>query len=166
MRGKIILAIVFLFAFSIGINYAGEKAPAFALPDLDGMEISLSDYKGKVLLLNFWATWCPPCRMEIPYFNDFYQKYNSKGFEVLGVSLDRGGVRTVVDFKKDNKIAYPVVIGDNSVTGNYQQFIPVDQRNAIPFTFIIDRDGNIVKTYVGSRPKSSFEADILEVLGN
>jgi peroxiredoxin len=165
MKIKTLLITFVLIVFSTGINYAGEKAPGFTLPDLNGTDISLSDYEGKVLLLNFWATWCPPCRVEIPYFNDFYKKYYSKGFEVLGISLDRDGAPTVLKFKKSNKIAYPVVIGDNSTTGDYQQFIPTDQRNAIPFTFIIDRDGNVVKTYVGSRPKDTFEADILEVLG-
>ena len=105
MKIKTLLIAFVLIVFSAGINYAGEKAPGFTLPDLNGMEISLSDYEGKVLLLNFWATWCPPCRMEIPYFNDFYKKYNNKGFEVLGVSLDRGGAPTVVNFKKNNKIA-------------------------------------------------------------
>jgi cytochrome c biogenesis protein CcmG/thiol:disulfide interchange protein DsbE len=143
---------------------AGEKAVNFSLPDSKGNMVVLSDFKGKVVLLNFWATWCPPCREEIPYFNEFQRKYKQQGLQVIGISLDQGGKVEVERFMKANQVLYPVLMGDNKIADVYQKFLPADQRNAIPFTFIIDRQGNIFRKYVGSRPEKVFEADILEAL--
>lgn len=162
-RSILPIAIAVVLLISAG-SYSGEKAPDFTLPDLEGNSVSLSDYEGKVVLLNFWATWCPPCRHEIPYFNELYKEYRDEGFEVLGISLDRGGEKTVEKFLESNEVIYPILMGDNSVTTIYQEFVPPDQRNSIPFTFIIDGEGNISKVYVGSRPKDVFEKHIREVL--
>ena len=132
----------------------GPVAADFALKDIEGNEIKLSDYKGKVVILDFWATWCPPCVKEIPHFNELYKEYGEKGLVVLGVSLDRGGAQTVVDFKKNKlPISYPIVMGNRETGGVYQNYLPAEERGGIPFTFVIDREGVIRQHFVGYRDK-------------
>ena len=160
---KLSVFIVLIFSMS-ALSFGAIKAQNFKLNDLDGNTVSLAGLKGKVVLLNFWATWCPPCRVEIPSFIKFQDKYKDRGFAVLGVSLDRKSASEVKKFVVDNHINYPIMMGDETVTGNYQEYIDDSMRGSIPFTFIIDREGNIVKTYVGSRDEQVFEKDILEVL--
>jgi len=135
-----------------------SKAADFVLKALEGDDVSLESYKGKVLLLNVWDTWCPPCRAEIPAFIELYDKYNSRGFEILGVAGGQQGVQAVEDFVKDYGISYPIAL----LTADfYQAYSPLE---SIPTTFLIDRHGNIHKKYIGARPKSVFERDILEAL--
>jgi peroxiredoxin len=122
-------------------------APDFTLNDLKGNQISLSEYKGKVLFLNFWATWCPPCRAEIPDFIEVYDEYKSKGLEILGVSVDEIGADKVSKFVERYKMNYPVAMATNELFRNY----PPPQH--IPTTIVIDRDGKIQHRKVGLMSK-------------
>lgn len=135
-----------------------SKAPDFSLPDLGGAPFRLSDTKGKVVILDFFATWCPPCRMEVPHFQALYDQYKDKGLVIVGVALDRGGVADVEPFVRQYKVTYPVVIGDQNVAVMYGGI------RGIPTTFIIDRQGNIVEKIVGYRDKAEFEKAIQKLL--
>lgn len=130
----------------------GSKAPDFKLQTADKKEVSISALKGKVVLVNFWATWCGPCVREIPDFLEVYQQYRSKGFEIVGISLDRGGWETVTPFVAKMKMTYPVAIGDNALVEAYGGF------NAIPTSFLIDRKGVVVKQVTGTMSKADLEA--------
>ncbi|PIU50901.1 TlpA family protein disulfide reductase [Candidatus Desantisbacteria bacterium CG07_land_8_20_14_0_80_39_15] len=133
-------------------------APDFVLPKLGGDKFKLSSLSGKVIILNFWATWCSPCRTEIPDFIDLKKKYGGKGLEIVGVSLDKDGERKVGQFAGKIGINYIIVFGRQEVTDKYGGI------RGIPTTFIIDRKGNIVKKYVGFRPLEVFEKDVRELL--
>lgn len=135
-----------------------QVAPDFQLKDLNGQPLSLSDSKGKVVLLDFWATWCPPCVAEIPHFKELYAQYKDKGFEIIGVSLDQEGVKVVGPFAKKNAIQYPIVIGNDQVTRSYGGI------RGIPTTFLIDRKGKIAQKYVGYHDKKVFEESIVLLL--
>lgn len=133
-----------------------KKAPDFGLQDLNGNTVTLSSLKGKVVILDFWATWCPPCRRGIPDLNDLYHAYKDKGVEILGISLDQGGKDDIVSgMQKYNiTIDYSVLIGNAEVARLYGG-IP-----AIPTTFILDKEGNIVNKYVGLQEKETFTAKL------
>ncbi len=135
-----------------------KKAPAFSLTRTDGKTVTLADYKGKVLIIDFWDTWCPPCRMEIPHFIELYTQYRSKGFEMLGVVLGREGKKTVENFIVNYKINYPNAYSTEAFLNGYG---PV---NGIPTTWVINKKGEIYQTYVGYRDKAVFEADIKALL--
>jgi peroxiredoxin len=132
-----------LFAVSSLHAQVGEQAPAFSLTNSEGKNVTLDDFKGKVVVLNFWATWCPPCRAEIPDFINVYKKYRSKGVEIVGISLDHKGWEVVRPFIKHNKINYPVLLGDQRIARSYGNV------RSIPTTFIIDKKGTIVDQHVG-----------------
>jgi peroxiredoxin len=138
---------------------AGNKAPDFTLMDLNGREVRLSDFSGKVVLVDFWATWCPPCRAEVPHFKDLYEAYKSRGFEIVGIALDSGGANVVGPFVRENGITYPIVIGNPQVAMAFGGL-----REGIPTTFLINRSGNIVQSYVGYRDKMVFEEEIKKLL--
>ena len=135
-----------------------QNAPDFSLKDLDGNTVKLSDYKDKVIIIDFWATWCPPCREEIPNFVDLQKKYGMQGLIVIGIALDESGARDVKPFSKKNQINYPVLIGDNVVTDSYGGI------RGIPTRFIINKKGLIVEKFVGFREKEVFEKKIKELL--
>ena len=97
----------------------GEMAPDFALKDLSGNTFSLSSTRGKVVILDFWATWCPPCRKEIPHFVDLYKDYRAKGLEVIGVSLDRGATEAVKRLAEKYGINFPILMGNQQVVPDY-----------------------------------------------
>ncbi|MFC1713066.1 putative Ig domain-containing protein [Candidatus Poribacteria bacterium] len=142
------------------------KAPMFHGRDLvDDEDISLADLEGYVLIINFWATWCGPCRVEIPDFVELQEKYRNKKFSVIGMSLDRdrNAEATVTRFIADYKINYPVMMAVGQIEDDYQEAWGQLIAN-IPTTFIVDRAGKIVKVFVGSRSKSVFEREILELL--
>jgi len=133
-------------------------APDFTLPTVDGKQLKLSDYKGKVVIIDFWATWCPPCRKGIPDLIDLKKKYGSKGFEVIGISLDTDTKAQVPGFVKDKGMNYPVVYGNQNVAQLYGGI------EAIPTSFVIDKHGKIVATYQGLIPSSTFESHIKKLL--
>jgi cytochrome c biogenesis protein CcmG/thiol:disulfide interchange protein DsbE len=135
-----------------------KPAPSFTLQDLKGNQISLSDFKGKVVVLDFWATWCPPCVKEIPHFIELYEQYKDQGFAMVGISVDREGVSVVKSFAQKYRINYPILMTDGQVDKTYGG-IP-----GIPTTFVIDSAGNIRQKYVGYRDKAVFEADIKALL--
>ncbi len=135
-------------------------APDFTLTDAAGKEVKLSDYRGKVVLLNFWATWCGPCTLEIPWFVEFEQEYKSKGFEVIGVSMDEEGWKAIKPYIAERKINYRILLGNDSVT---QLYGGVD---SLPTTFIIDRDGKFAfAPHVGLAAKNEYLREIQDLLG-
>ena len=135
-----------------------KSAPDFSLKDANGHTVKLSDYKGKVVLLNFWATWCGPCKIEIPWFVEFEQAYKDRGFAVLGVSMDDDGWQSVKPYIEQRKINYRVVIGTDEI-GNLYGGV-----ESLPTTFLIDRSGRIAAVHVGLVSKSKYENDVKELL--
>lgn len=135
-----------------------KAAPDFALKDANGKLIHLADYKGKVVLLDFWATWCGPCKVEIPWFTEFQRKYKDRGFEVLGVSMDDDGWKSINPYVAKSKINYRVVLGDDKTGDQYGGL------EALPTTFVIDRAGRIAAVHVGLTDKRIFEDAIENLL--
>ncbi|MHB8881689.1 MAG: peroxiredoxin family protein [Thermodesulfovibrionales bacterium] len=123
---------------------AGGKAPDFTLRDLKGKDVRLADYSGKVVLLEFWATWCPPCRASVPEFIALQSRYRDKNVVILAVSLDEGKdvIAKLADFVREQKINYTILVGSESVSQAYNV-------KSIPALFIIDKSGMIVSTQVG-----------------
>jgi thiol-disulfide isomerase/thioredoxin len=149
---------VILLLLGLQIPLFAAVAPAWDLKDLKGDSVKLSDFKGKVVILDFWATWCPPCRAEIPHFIGLQDKYGKEGLVIVGVSVDEGGPSVVSSFVKANKINYPIVLGNLEVAQLY------DATNGIPTTFVIDRKGNIVAKHLGLTESNVFEDEIKSVL--
>jgi peroxiredoxin len=147
-----------LFALASQIPLFGNAAPAWELKDVNGNAVKLSDFKGKVVILDFWATWCPPCRAEIPHFVELQDKYGKQGLVIVGISLDEGGSGVVSSFVKANKMNYPIVMGNLDIA---QQYGATD---GIPTTFVIDRKGNIVSTHLGFTDPGTFESEIKNAL--
>lgn len=134
------------------------ELPSFVLNDLSGSAQNLQDYKGKVLIIDFWATWCAPCRKEIPDFIALQDEYREKGLEVIGISLD-DSLRDLTDFVKTNQINYTILYRDQE-----RKIVDVfGGIKGIPTTFIIDREGNVVNKFVGLREKEVFR-DAIEPL--
>ncbi len=134
-----------------------QRAPDFALKDAGGKLVHLADYRGKVVILDFWATWCGPCTIEIPWFTEFQRKYKDRGFEVLGVSMDEDGWKAITPFVARKKMNYRVVLGDDKTGDLYGGL------EALPTTFVIDRNGRIAAVHVGLADKKDFE-DAIETL--
>ena len=137
-----------------------EPKPAtdFSLADINGKQVRLSELKGNVVLLNFWETWCAPCRVEMPWFVDFQQKYKDRGFVVLAVSLDAEGWKVVKPFAEKFQLNFPVVVGDNSLVEKYGGL------SVLPTSFVIDKEGNIRSRHDGLRSKADWEAEIESLL--
>lgn len=129
-------------------EHGRNLAPDFTLNDANGATVHLSDYKGKVVLLDFWATWCGPCKVEIPWFIEFEQQFKNRGFAVLGVSMDEGGWADVKPYIEKRKINYRILLGDDKVGDAYGGV------DSLPTTFLIDRDGRIAHKHEGIDPSS------------
>ena len=136
----------------------GRPAPSFSLKDLAGNMVSLSDFKGKVVILDFWATWCPPCALEIPHFVTLQEQYWAMGFTVLGVAVSSGDAGMVNSFARKYRINYPILMADGQVQKAFGGI------RSIPTTFIIDAEGNMRYRYIGYRDKAVFETAILPLL--
>jgi len=134
-----------------------RMAPDFVLDDASGKPVRLSDFRGKVVLLNFWATWCAPCSLEIPWFIEFQNTHRDAGFATLGVSLDEDGWSAVKPYIEKRKVNYQVMIGNDDVAQEYGA-------TSLPTTLIIDKSGRIAATHIGLCSKSEYEADIQAVL--
>ena len=128
------------------------------MKDASGHTVQLSDYHGKVVLLNFWATWCAPCKIEIPWFMEFQREYKDRDFAVLGVSMDEDGWDAVRPYMADHKFNYRIVVGNDDVG---KLFGEIDD---LPTTFLIDRDGHVVKKHVGLIGKSDYQDEIAALL--
>lgn len=146
-----------LFRSSATNAVDSSKAPAWELKDLDGKVVKSSDFNGKVVILDFWATWCPPCKAEIPGFIELQKKYADRGLVVVGISLDEQGPSAVKQFMTKLGMNYTVVMGDIGLMRNFGG-------TAIPTTIVIDRNGNVVARHVGFASKETFENEILPLL--
>lgn len=152
------LIFIFALAYNVTAQNVGSVAPQFTLKDIDGKSVSLNDYKNKVIILDFWATWCPPCREEIPDFIALQNEYGKKGLQIIGIAVDRDGIKSVKPFYENMGMNYPVLLTDGKVESKYGGI------RAIPTTFIIDKKDSIAKKYVGFRSKATFEKEIKELL--
>jgi len=135
----------------------GTAAPDFRLTDAIGKSVALSDYKGKVVLLDFWATWCGGCKVEIPWYVEFYKRYRHRGLAVIGVSMDDEGMKVVKPFLSRKRIKYPVVIGTDRLAKQYGL-------TSMPMTLLIDRNGQIALSHTVVVDKDAFETHIRELL--
>src|SRR5882724_3935400 len=172
VRKKLVLALA-LFLVPVGVVAAADQptvraplqsasdrkpAPNFTLKDSSGRTVQLTDYRGKVVLLDFWATWCTGCKKEIPWFSEFQATYGEKGFAVVGVSLDEDGWKVLRPFLDDHKVPYQMLLGDT----------PMAQRYGIgnlPDTFLIDRQGRVAAAYKeGLVDRDNVEANIKVLL--
>jgi thiol-disulfide isomerase/thioredoxin len=134
-------------------------APDFTLDSIDGKPVRLSDFRGKPVVLNFWATWCGPCKIEMPWFVDFQKQYGPAGVQFLGVAMDDASTKDIADFASSMKVNYPILIGKESVGDAYGgvQFLPE--------TFYIDRNGKVVDKAFGLKGRREIEDDIKKIVG-
>ena len=145
-------------------DFRGKPAPLFTLTSMDGKRVALKDLRGKPVLLNFWATWCAPCKVEMPWFQEFQQKYAAQGLQVVGVNEDEGA--HAADVKQEIEgtvkhlgVSYPILLTDHKVDNGYGG---LDQ---LPATFYIDRDGNIAAQAIGLASKDEAEANVKRIVG-
>ena len=167
MRYRYLVSLIFLVLFIAFFGCVAkeevEPQPAvnFSLPDLDGRTVSLSDYKGQVVLVNFWATWCSPCREEIPDFIEFQKEYAARGFTILGISIDTVDIADVKKFAIEFKMNYPVLYAGKEAKQLMRDY---DNIRGIPTSFLIDHEGRQIKKVVGLMKKSFWEKEIQAAL--
>ncbi|HUI45873.1 MAG TPA: TlpA disulfide reductase family protein [Nitrospirota bacterium] len=162
MSRKYLVTAILVLAVLFGCTHkgtpsGGNVAADFVLQDMNGNNVRLSDYRGKVVLLEFWATWCPPCRASIPGIEKLYNAYKDKGLVVLAVSLDEGGWDAVKSFISSNGMTYTVLKGNDDVSDSYQV-------RTIPMMLVVDKDGRISKRYLGFGNEEDLEKDIQTIL--
>ena len=147
-----------LAAATVAASPVGQPAPALTFKDLAGNDVSLSALKGKVVVVDFWATWCGPCRVEIPGYIEMQKKYGKDGLVIVGVSLDQKGPKHVQKFVEANGMNYTVVMGDTDAVDAFGGF------EAIPTTFLIGRDGRIVHEKTGAMHSDAYEEIVKKAL--
>ena len=145
---------------SVEGNAKGHTAPEFVLKDLSGKTVKLSDYRGKAVVLNFWATWCPPCKTEIPWFEDLADKYRAQGLEVIGIAMDDSSEKDIANFAKDMKMNYPVLLGKEETSDAYGGV------EMLPTTFYIDRTGKITDHVLGLVSRKDIEDNAVRALNS
>lgn len=139
----------------------GKQAPAFALTNLDGKKVSLADYKGRPVLVNFWATWCGPCKVEMPWFEEFRKQYAAQGFEVLGLTDDAdAGKDAIAKVVQKAGVTYPILLTDGKVQNSYGGL------DVLPMSFYVDRNGVIVEQTAGLGSKDQIEANIKKIVAS
>jgi thiol-disulfide isomerase/thioredoxin len=157
MFKKIIIVFFAAMALQTGCTSKSPQsdgaAADFTLQDMNGKNVKLSDYKGKVVLLEFWATWCPPCRESAPGLEKLHKNYKDKGLVVLTVAMDEGGWDVVKSFIKENGITYSVLKGTEDVAAQYQV-------RSIPLLLVLNKEGKIAKRYLGSGNDDDLEKEI------
>lgn len=158
LAGVVVGAGVVFFARQTPSAVEPSPAPAWALRGLDGEPMTSADFAGKVVVLNFWATWCPPCRIEIPGFVRVQKEYEDQGLVIIGVSLDQTGPAAVAQFAQQMEINYPLVMGDAAVA---EAFGGVQ---ALPTTFFIDRDGDIRNVHTGYLSRRALKKTVRPLL--
>lgn len=141
-------------------SFIGKRAPDFSLQTLDGKTLKLSDLRGKAVVLNFWATWCSPCKAEMPWFVDFQKEYGSQGLQIVGVAMDDSAKEEIAKFAKDMSVNYPIVLGKESLADQYGgvEFLPT--------TFYIDRSGNIQNRVFGIVDRREAEASVKKAIAS
>lgn len=158
----LVIAAVALFAVSrVTTHHPSHsyRAPDFTLQDMNGDNVRLSSFRGKAVVLNFWATWCPPCRREIPWFIALQKQYGPQGLQVIGISMDGTGKSEVEGFVKRMNMNYPVLEGNDHVASLY------GGAEVLPTTYYIGRDGSVVSSVTGLISESEVEKNIREALG-
>lgn len=164
LSGVVLVGALGLLLFTVQLPAATtaanlrKTASDFTLEDSAGHAVQLSSYKGKVVLLDFWATWCGGCKTEIPWYMQFQSAYKDRGLSVIGVSMDDDGWKSVRPFLAQHKLNYPVVIGTQELGKKYGA-------DSLPVTLLIDRDGRIAEAHSGVVDKDAFEADVRALLG-
>jgi len=136
----------------------GAVAPDFDLQTLDGGNLRLSSLRGKAVLLNFWATWCGPCKIEMPWFVQLQKEYGPQGFQIIGVAMDDASTDDIAKFAKDMDVNYPILLGKEAVGLSYGGV------NVLPTTFFLDRDGKVIAREFGLQSRSVFVDHIKEAL--
>ena len=142
----------------VAASMNGQAAPDFTLETLDGKTMHLSDFKGKGVLLNFWATWCQPCKIEMPWFAELQKQYGPQGLQIVGVAMDDASPKEISEFARDLGVNYPILVGKEEVGNAYGgvQFLPA--------TFYIGRDGKIVDKVFGLKGRGEIEDSIKKAL--
>ena len=162
LRSLVVLTVLSLFtAFAFAEQIDPIPAPAWTLKDVNGKAVSFDQFKGKVVVVDFWATWCAPCRVEIPGYIELQKKYGSDGLVIVGMSVDAQGPGVVKKFIEQHGINYQIVMADDAVQA---AFGGAEGISAIPTTFIIDRDGKIRDRKVGAEHTETFEARLVQYL--
>ena len=164
-----VVALMLVFTFKLarrslpgvasGTAQTNGIAPDFTLQSIDGKTVRLSDFRGKAVVLNFWATWCGPCKIEMPWFVDLQKQYGPAGVQFLGVAMDDASTKDIAEFAQSMKVNYPILIGKEAVGDAYGgvQFLPE--------TFYVDRNGKIVDKAFGLKGRGEIEDDIKKIVG-
>jgi peroxiredoxin len=167
-----VAALMLVFGFNVARERAGadlgppsmtgKTAPDFTLQTLDGKPVRLADFRGKAVLLNFWATWCEPCKLEMPWFTELQKQYGSQGLQILGVAMDDANPADIARFARQMQVDYPILVGKESQRDTLANSYGGVQ--FLPESFYIDRDGKVVERIFGLRPKAEIEDYVKKTL--